>query len=242
MARASGFDRWAAWGPDNLLYIPTIKCQIPNALFIHVIRDGRDVAHALNKKKFIRPFPWDQDLRLYVSALHWMWKVQIGRRHGRTIGADYLEVRFEDLVLSPDQTLKTIGDFVGEELDYARISNGAVAAMRTPNTSFPDEWKSGSFSPVSRWKRELTEDSVARLEALVGELLMDLGYPLESDGKTSLGFRLRRLKSIYPAYEQAKLWLKSQTPLGRFVNINRLHLDETEDPSQTVTKNASVKA
>jgi hypothetical protein len=56
MARAGGFQRWAVWGPDNLLYIPTIKRQIPDALFIHVIRDGRDVACALDKREFIRPF------------------------------------------------------------------------------------------------------------------------------------------------------------------------------------------
>src|SRR5262249_28879861 len=140
MARSLGFDRWAAWGPDNLLYIPAIKREIPDALFIHVIRDGRDVAHALNKKKFIRPFPWDRDLRLYGSALHWTWKVQLGRQQGRTVGADYMEVRFEDLVERPQETLKTIGDFVGEELDYAKIKDGGVAAMSMPNTSFPDEW------------------------------------------------------------------------------------------------------
>jgi len=40
MARAGGFQHWAVWGPDNLLYIPTIKRQIPDALFIHVIRGG----------------------------------------------------------------------------------------------------------------------------------------------------------------------------------------------------------
>src|SRR6266850_2476183 len=34
MARAGGYRRWTAWGPDNLLYIPDIKRQIPEALFI----------------------------------------------------------------------------------------------------------------------------------------------------------------------------------------------------------------
>jgi len=60
------------WGPDSLLYIPTIKRQIPDALFIHVVRDGRDVACALDRKELIRPFRWDRSYRLYVSALHWM--------------------------------------------------------------------------------------------------------------------------------------------------------------------------
>jgi hypothetical protein len=64
MARAGGFQRWAVWGPDNLLHIPAIKRQIPDALFIHVIRDGRDVACALDKKEFIRAICWDRSYRL----------------------------------------------------------------------------------------------------------------------------------------------------------------------------------
>jgi len=241
MARARGFGRWAAWGPDNLLYISTIKREIPDALFIHVIRDGRDVAHALDRKQFIRPFPWDRDLRLYISALHWMWKVQLGLRLGQAVGADYMEVRFEDLILRPEQTLGTIGDFTGDRLDYETISKGEVGTMRVPNTSFPDEWESGSFSPIGRWRRELSEDKVARLEALVGKLLVRLGYPLKSDGKALLGFRLRSLKTTYPAFERSKLWLKTSTPLGRFVNINRLHLDEQEGSNQNSVKETAGK-
>src|SRR6202035_2333985 len=97
MARIGGVERWAAWGPDNLLHIPTIKREIPDALFIHVVRDGRDVAHALDTKGHIRPFRWDRGYRIYVSALHWMWKVRTGRGYGRAIGRDYMEIRFEDL-------------------------------------------------------------------------------------------------------------------------------------------------
>jgi len=112
MAQAGGFARWAVWGPDNLLHIPTIKQQIPDALFIHVIRDGRDVAVALNKKQFIRPLPWDGEHRLLVSGLHWMWKVRQGRRYGRGAGEDYMEIRFEDLVLQPRAALARIGAFI----------------------------------------------------------------------------------------------------------------------------------
>jgi len=36
---------------------------------------------------------------------------------------------------------------------------------------------------------------------------------------------------MYPAFYQLKEWLKMETPLGRFVNLNRLHIDECEDAS-----------
>jgi sulfotransferase family protein len=231
MARAGGFQHWAVWGPDNLLYIPTIKRQIPDALFIHVIRDGRDVAYALDTKEFIRPFRWDRNHRLYVSALHWMWKVQTGRGHGRAIGPDYMEVRFEDLVLHPEEALTKVGAFIGENLDYEKIRKAKIGAIRVPNTSFTEEWKSGSFSPVGRWKRQLSDDKVARLEGLVGELLVELGYPLSRAERATLGFRLRTMRATYSAFYQLKEWLKTATPLGRFVNMNRLHIDQYEDSS-----------
>ncbi len=229
MARAGGFQRWAVWGPDNLLYIPIIKRQIPDALFIHVIRDGRDVACALDKREFIRPFRWDRGYRLYVSALHWMWKVQTGRRHGQAIGSDYMEVRFEDLVLHPEEALTKVSAFIGEDLDYEKIRTAKIGAISIPNTSFTEEWKAGSFSPVGRWKRQLSDDEVTRLEGLVGELLMALGYPQSRAESATLGFRLRTMRAMYPSFYRLKEWLKMSTPLGRFVNMNRLHIDQYED-------------
>jgi hypothetical protein len=235
MARAGGFQRWAVWGPDNLLYIPIIKRQIPDALFIHVIRDGRDVACALDKREFIRPFRWDRSYRLYISALHWMWKVQTGRRHGQAIGSDYMEVRFEDLVLYPEEALAKVSAFIGDDLDYEKIRTAKIGAISVPNTSFTEEWKAGSFSPVGRWKRQLSDDQVIRLEGLVGELLVAFGYPLSHAESTlaentTLVLRLQAMRAMYPSFYQLKEWLKTATPLGRFVNMNRLHIDQYEDP------------
>jgi hypothetical protein len=233
------------WGPDNLLYIPTIKRQIPDALFIHVIRDGRDVACALDKREFIRPFRWDRLYRLYVSALHWMWKVQTGRRHGQAIGSDYMEVRFEELVLHPVEALAKVSAFIGDNLDYEKIREAKIGAISIPNTSFAEEWKAGSFSPVGRWKRQLSDDQVTRLEALVGELLVALGYPRSRAESTpvenpTLGWRLRAMRAMYPSFYQLKEWLKTATPLGRFVNMNRLHIDQYED-SDDVEKGAAAR-
>jgi len=245
MARAGGFQRWAVWGPDNLLSIPIIKREIPDALFIHVIRDGRDVACALDRREFIRPFRWDRSHRLYVSALHWMWKVQTGRRHGQAIGSDYIEVRFEDLVLHPEEALTKVSAFIGENLDYEKIRKTKIGAISIPNTSFAEEWKSGSFSPVGRWKRQLSDDQVTRLEGLVGELLVALDYPLFRAERTraentTLGLRLRTMRAMYPSFYRLKEWLKTATPLGRFVNMNRLHIDQHED-SDDVEEGAAAR-
>ena len=58
MCRKQGVERWAETTPDHLLYISWIKETIPDALVIHVIRDGRDVALSWEKKGQIRRLPW----------------------------------------------------------------------------------------------------------------------------------------------------------------------------------------
>lgn len=229
MARGSGHGRWAVWGPDNLLYIPIIKRQIPDALFVHVVRDGRDVTLALDRKEFIRPLPWDRDYRLLVSGLHWMWKVRTGRRYGQSLGPDYMEVRFEDLVLNPSGTLERVGAFLGQTLDYEKIRKTEVGAVRRPNTSFTEELESSHFSPVGRWKRQLPEDKLVQLECVIGDLLVELGYPLSRPQSRNAGLRLRTMQALYPAFYALKEWLKTATPMGRLVSMNRLHLDEPED-------------
>src|SRR2546430_12060540 len=44
---------------------------------------------------------------LFRSALYWEWMVRNGRRNGRSIPADYIEVRYEDLVCQPRPTLRS---------------------------------------------------------------------------------------------------------------------------------------
>lgn len=69
IARSQGKNRWTVWGPDNLLYIQQIKKELPQAKFIHIIRDGRDVALSLHKEQWIRPLPCDYSQGLLVAAL-----------------------------------------------------------------------------------------------------------------------------------------------------------------------------
>lgn len=68
----------------------------------------------------------------------------------------------------------------------------------------------------------------------MGNRLLDLGYcpsQLEvSPGKsTRLGFWLDAMRVVYPAFYCLKEWIKRSTPMGRLVNMYRLHLDEPED-------------
>lgn len=224
IAKLQGKERWAVWGPDNLLYMQHIKKEVPDALFIHMIRDGRDVALSLSKERWIRPFPWDRTQNLVTAALHWEWKVTIGIQSGRSHLPDYLEVNFEELIRRPRAAVMKISRFIGQELDYDQILDRSVGTISSPNTSFQEECQTGMFQPIARWRRELSDAQVKTLESAIGPLLKELGYELTVPEADALTLRHRMMRQIYPRYFGIKQWLKVNTVLGSLVSLDRMQL------------------
>jgi len=221
VAARQGVRRWAVWGPDNLLYMRTIKAQMPDARFIHMIRDGRDVALSMQTEHFIRPFAWDRDKSLLVAGLHWRWKVALGLRQSGAIGSDYMEVRFESLINQPQQVLSRISRFVGCELDYRQIQEGAVGVVKDTNSTFKSVGRIRAASPVGRWRALLSRDQIASLESCIRDLLERLGYELMLPSEAAAG-GFGWIKTAYPFFFSAKNWLKQHTKAGHLTSIDRM--------------------
>jgi len=216
IALRQGVERWADCTPEHILYLDRIHQTIPGALVIHVIRDGRDVALSTEKQKWIRPLPWDKDGELIAAGLFWEWMVFHGRRSGHKLGpAHYREVRYEDLVSKPHQTLAGLSSFVGQELDYEQILKVGIGSVSQPNTSFGSGKDDADFSPVGRWKQALPERAAGELETVLGPALTELGYSLSGTALRGLDHaRLKWRRYLYLAYFETKLLLKRQTPLA----------------------------
>jgi len=225
VARRQGKPRFAVWGPDNLLYMRQIKREMPDALFIHMIRDGRDVAVSMAKEGWIRPLPWDRADGLIVAALHWKWKVASGREQGQALGRDYLEVHFEDLVTQRDCTLRKIGNFIGSDLSLDQIAQESIGTIAKPNTSFQEERRE-VFRPIGRWERVLPSKEAEKLESILGPLLRQLGYKTVFDSCAFQSFKNRMMQYIYPCYFDTKQWLKVNTPAGSLTSIDRMNLPQ----------------
>lgn len=212
MARVQGAKRWADNSPEELLHAIKIKKELPDALFIHMIRDGRDVSLSLDARphRWVRPFSWDVEDRLLVTGVFWEWMVRRGRQQGQRLAGDYMEVRFEDLQAEPQTTLAKIGEFIQHDLDYERILRVGIGSVREPNTSF----KGDSGNPVGRWKEKMSREELARFEKLVGSTLADLGYSLTGADAGANTIAALRLRTFYRAYFNAKFWFKNSS-LGR---------------------------
>lgn len=193
----------------------TIKQAIPTALFVHIIRDGRDVTLSLEKLGWIRPLPWDRKRSSLVAGIWWEWLVTRGMAAGRRLRGDYFEVRFEDLITMPRETLRRIGSFIGEDLNYDEIQESGIGSLAQPNTSFGEEGT--TFNPVGRWRSKFPPDRLLALERIIGRTLKELDYELsgpQAEGPPD--FHERMLRARYRGYFAAKHCVKDNTPLARY--------------------------
>jgi hypothetical protein len=227
LAHRAGTQRWAVYDPDNIMYMPTIKREVPDALFVHVVRDGRDAALSMMKQHGAPPRLWARDRAILTWALLWEWTVRKGRRYGQKFPADYIEVRYEDLVCHPEKTLNTLAEFLDHDLDYGRIQQAGIGRVASPNTVWKEEPGEAS-SPVNRWKTKLSQPEISALENLIGDCLEEFGYPLATERKrsTRLDPTLSLMRILYPRYFETKLFLQSRTLAGRLAKGTRLELTD----------------
>lgn len=224
-----GAARWADCTPPHLLYIPLIKKLLPDALVVHIIRDGRDVTASLDRIGWIRPLPWDKKHPLIPAALYWRWMVSTGRKHGSALGGDYLEVHYEDVVERPRETLARIGAFIDHDLDYDTIQQHAMGSVVVPNSSFSGD-KEKASSPVGRWKTVLSSRQIMQVESVIGDLLRETGYSLATPPEQLRpGLAVRLMDFLYPKYFDFKLWFKSSTPLARTASLERMVIGDPEN-------------
>ena len=229
VTQSQSMQRWAVYDPDNVLHVEQVKRDIPNALFVHIVRDGRDIALSLKKMSGFAPLPWDggETNSLVATALYWEWMIRRGRTAGRKFGADYIEIRYEDLIIKPQETLGKLGGFLHHELDYDQIQREGLGRLSETNSSFREEGTKEKLKPVGRWKERLAPADIAAIEATVGDSLQENGYELSLPAEERhRSVRQSWMRVMYPSFLGGKLWMKLHTPLGRIANMSAMELED----------------
>jgi hypothetical protein len=172
-AAARGTSARVAWidhTPGNIRFVPTWHRVLPEARFVHVIRDGRAVAAS------VLPLDWGPNTAT-EAARHWALQVVAGLAAAEALGPDLVHtVRYEDLVLEPERTLKLVCDFAGIDYDDRMVDKrdyalpAYTAGQHDLVLSRPDPGR------VEAWRDVLRPAQVRAFERLTGELLDLLGY------------------------------------------------------------------
>lgn len=168
--------------PLYMSHMRTIAAVLPEAYFIHIIRDGRDVALSWSKTWFAP----SRDLPDLVGR----WASLIRDARAQAEGLRYMEVRYEHLVRAPERTLRDICGVIGLDFDARMLAFHERSAHRL--TEHRDRMTADGKLLVSReerlhqqrrtklppqedriavWRRDMTADEVAVCEQTADGLL-----------------------------------------------------------------------
>jgi hypothetical protein len=165
--------RWADKTPIYVLSMPLLARLFPTARFIHLIRDGRDVALSYVS------VPWGPST-VWRAAQKWRRDVNAGRESGRALGPSrYLEIRYEDLVASPEEVLKETCGFADLEFHERMLDYHVRAQDRIEWRDGKEFHSSATRPPVSGardWRSQMSVADTRAFEAVAGALLDELGY------------------------------------------------------------------
>jgi hypothetical protein len=181
-----GKSRYGNKTPVHVLSLPLLVELVPEARFIHIIRDGRDVALSYLDVDF-------GPNTLAEAALRWKRNVRRGRNDGRSLGPSrYLEVRYEDLVAETERTVRSICTFVELpfEPEMLRYHERAESVWVGVNAAAHRNLERPPTRGLRDWRSEMTRREVALFETLAGDLLVELGYQ-RAIGRPSTAQRVR---------------------------------------------------
>ena len=216
-AEERGKRRWGDKTPMYMQNLRLLERLFPDALFVHLIRDGRDAALSfLSMPKGLMTETWMQPRSVAGFASQWRTELRAARRLGRRVGGErYLEVRYEDLVADVESTLRRISAFARLPYEAAMVDyagNVDVSAkphqqslMRPPTAGLRD------------WRLQMPPEEVGAFDRVAGDLLYELGY--ETHERPDAAGRLRR--ASYAA--RAAGWRAASFGLRRSLLWRRRH-------------------
>lgn len=187
----------------NFERIPEV---FPDAKYIHIVRDPRDVA------KSSIGMGWAGNV--YNGVDHWMLsEASFERLAGRVPPEAILNLRHEDLLTRPQAELERVCAFMGESYDPAMLTYPARSTYGAPDPSM-----------IGDWRQALSSKEVGLVEGKIGAMLTERGY--EPSGHPALTpaafdrFRLKQQNRAFRLRFSARRfgpWLTFLDLLRRFV-------------------------
>jgi hypothetical protein len=217
-AAERGKPRWGDKTPLYMQYLPTLERLFPTALFVHLIRDGRDAGLSfLSMPEGVMTEGWGHPRDAAGFACQWATEVRAARSLAARLGPSrYLEVRYEALVADPEAELRRICAFAGLEYDGAMLDYaGKTGSARKKHQQRLNE---PPRVGVRDWRTEMRPEDRAAFEAVAGDLLGELGYDVEHPGHDRARLAAYRAKTaawrtLGGAIQRSPLWRRRHAPL-----------------------------
>jgi len=153
----------------------------PDALFIHVLRDGRAVTNSLINAVFWKGWggpeqwqwgplseeqqaEWEKHDKSFLVLAGIQWKIlmdSFDRAKAQLPAGRYMEVRYEDFAVDPQGMFGKVLDFC--QLDYPQQFRDRIGGFKVESANY-------------KWKEDLTEKQRQQLEECLRDTLQRYGY------------------------------------------------------------------
>lgn len=172
-ADSYGKERYGDKTPALVGHMDAISVLVPEAVFVHLIRDGRDVAQAYLAQE------WGP-ATIAKAAEKWRSSVSAGRAAGlRMPRRRYFELRYEDLVADLEPSVRAVCEFVQLDYDPVMLDFRTSASRAKSYSRFPDAHASLDRAPtrgLRNWREEMSTLHRVQFELRAGPVLEICGY------------------------------------------------------------------
>jgi Sulfotransferase family len=223
-AEHEGKPRWGDKTPLYMQHLPLLERLFPDALWVHLVRDGRDAALSfLELPEGFSGKTWALPRTAAQFAARWRSEIGAARRLGAHVGGRYLELRYEDLVTEPERELRRVCEHASLAWEPAMLEHASA-----PDVSSMPEHRNLAQPPtpgLRDWRSQMSREDAVAFEEVAGDVLRSSGYELLEPGArypTRRG-RLERARfaalsrswnTTAAAYQRSPLWAHSHPKLG----------------------------
>ena len=197
-ARKHGKSIWGDKSPSYIMKIDVLNRMFPSSKFIHIIRDGRDVAMSVAKQ-------WWGEKNFMTAVDDWARNVDRARKMLRMLPYDrHMELRFEDLVCAPARELRRVTGFLGLDFEEKMLNSCPEDKAREfvnidLKTDHSHLSEPPSLSQTYKWRQKLSSADQAIASEIGGNLFRELDYP---EGVTRHRLKIfkkyfHRIKAVY---------------------------------------------
>ncbi len=182
----------------------------PDARYLHLVRDGRDVAASAVR------IGWASNA--WVGVERWIDAERKWDRLRPHLSSDqWLDVRYEDLIQDARGALKRICEFIAGPFDESMFDYARTSTYDLPDPKL-----------IYRWRTNLPDLEVQLIEARVGDMLVERGYSLSGLPRIEvtpwMRWKLRWQSRLMGARFRVKRygwWLFLQQVLARRLGVTR---------------------
>jgi hypothetical protein len=223
-AEHEGKPRWGDKTPLYMQHLPVLERLFPDALWVHLVRDGRDAALSfLELPEGFSGKTWALPRTAAQFAARWRTEILAARRLGKHVGSRYLELRYEDLVVEPEHELHRVCEHASLAWEPVMLDH-----TRTSEAAQMPEHKNLAQPPtpgLRDWRSQMSREDALAFEQVAGDVLRSSNYELlepEAGYPTASGRReLARFAALSKswnataaAYQRSPLWRRSHPVLG----------------------------